>query len=136
MRHIVSFRAMSVRWQRGVMSSGVVVALMGCGGGPRPSTAPAPAPVSQGGTRLVPGAATAPAEALPPIPHVTGPLAISVVYPHPDAVIETRDSNFILGSVGSGDATLTINGHAVPVEPNGAFLAWLPLPDSATSRYD
>ncbi len=59
-----------------------------------------------------------------------------MVYPHPDAVIETRDSNFILGSVGTGDATLMINGHAVPVEPNGAFLAWLPVPDSTQPRYD
>jgi N-acetylmuramoyl-L-alanine amidase len=59
-----------------------------------------------------------------------------VIYPHQDAVIETRDSNFILGSVGTGDARLTINGFSVPVRANGAFLAWLPVPDSASSRYD
>ncbi len=73
---------------------------------------------------------------LPPIPNVTGPLAITVVYPRLGATIAARDSTFIFGSVGTGDATLTINGFPVPVKPNGAFLAWLPLPDSALSRYD
>ena len=61
---------------------------------------------------------------------------ISVVYPRPGATVAVRDSNFILGSVGTGDATLTINNAPVHVEPNGAFLAWLPVPDSATARYD
>jgi N-acetylmuramoyl-L-alanine amidase len=99
-------------------------------GTPRPATAPVPAV-----TAAIPGAAGA-IPVLPPIPHVTGPIAISVVYPRPGALITSRDSNFILGSVGTGDATLTINGTPVPVSPNGAFLAWLPVPDSATSRYD
>ena len=99
-------------------------------GTPRPVTAPAPAV-----TAAPPGAAGA-TPVLPPIPHVTGPIAISVVYPRPGALITSRDSNFILGSVGTGDARLTINGTPVPVRPNGAFLAWLPVPDSATSRYD
>jgi N-acetylmuramoyl-L-alanine amidase len=32
--------------------------------------------------------------------------------------------------VGSGDATLLINGQFVLVQPNGAFLAWLPVPEA------
>ena len=56
-------------------------------------------------------------------PYVDGPLAVKVVYPRPRQVIAVRDSNFLLGSVGSGDARLTINGAAVPVNPNGSFLA-------------
>ena len=73
---------------------------------------------------------------LPPIPDVRGPLSITVVYPKAGSVVAARDSNFIFGSVGSGDATLSINGYPVKVEPNGAFLAWLPMPDTALARYD
>jgi N-acetylmuramoyl-L-alanine amidase len=49
--------------------------------------------------------------------------------------VQARDSNFILGSIGSGDATLTINGTAVPVQPNGSFLAWLPVPTPDAPMY-
>ncbi len=94
----------------------------------RPSTEAAPAPA--------PNTSAAEPATLPPIPHVTGPLVITVEYPKAGTLVASRDSNFILGSVGTGDAQLTINGHPVPVEPNGAFLAWLPVPDSATARYD
>lgn len=68
---------------------------------------------------------------LPDMPHVTGALAPRVVYPVRNALVAARDSNFIFGSTGSGDATLTINGAPVDVHPNGAFLAWLPLPAGA-----
>jgi N-acetylmuramoyl-L-alanine amidase len=112
-------------------AAGFWAGLAACGGGPQPVTKPVPAP--SGGTA---GRAVGETSALPPIPHVSGPLAIAVVYPRPGALIMSRDSNFILGSVGTGDATLTINGTTVAVRPNGAFLAWLPVPDSATSRYD
>lgn len=54
-----------------------------------------------------------------------------VIYPLPNQQLTTRDTNFIFGSVGSGDATLTINDIPVPVEPNGAFLAWIPVPPAA-----
>src|SRR5690606_14651484 len=37
-------------------------------------------------------------------------------------------------SVGSGDARLTINGRPVEVHPNGAFIAFLPVP--AEPRYE
>ena len=64
----------------------------------------------------------------PPIPPRAGPLAIDVVYPRDSSLITARDSNFIFGSVGNGSARLAINRQSVPVEPNGAFLAWLPVP--------
>lgn len=64
----------------------------------------------------------------PPIAPVTGPLVLRVVYPPDGATIVARDSTFIFGSVGSGDAHLTINGADVAVLPNGAWLGWLPLP--------
>ena len=68
-----------------------------------------------------------------PIAPVVGPTSIVVQYPAQDAVIDARDSTFLLGSVGTGDATLSINGQTVKVWPNGAWLAWVPLPapDSA-----
>jgi N-acetylmuramoyl-L-alanine amidase len=73
---------------------------------------------------------------LPPIPRVTGPLELRVVYPPAGAQIATRDSNFIFGSVGSGDAQLTINGIAVPVYPNGSFLGFLPVPPWPSGVYE
>ncbi|MEA3247451.1 MAG: hypothetical protein U9Q74_14955, partial [Gemmatimonadota bacterium] len=70
------------------------------------------------------------------IPEVDGPLAVKVVYPRRGQVIGARDSTFLLGSVGSGRATLTINGANVPVNPNGSFLAWLPFPPGDTPTYE
>jgi N-acetylmuramoyl-L-alanine amidase len=75
----------------------------------------------------------------PAIPPRSGPLAIDVVYPADSSFISVRDSNFIFGSVGDGNAQLTINGERVRVEPNGAFIAWLPvpaLPDDTLARYE
>jgi N-acetylmuramoyl-L-alanine amidase len=65
---------------------------------------------------------------LPPVPAVTRDLAIDVVYPAEGATIGTRDSTFVFGSVGTGDASLEINGHPVEVAANGAWLAYLPVP--------
>ncbi len=73
-------------------------------------------------------AVTSEAAGPPPIPLRTGPLTIDVVYPRDSAFISSRDSSFIFGSVGNGNAELTINGQAVTVEQNGAFLAWLQVP--------
>ena len=109
---------------------GLAAGLVACAGGPRPVTGATPPPA--GPT----GAALTPPSILPPVPHVSGPLIVSVVYPRAGSLVSSRDSNFILGSVGTGDATLTINGFSVPVQPNGAFLGWLPVPDSSVSRYD
>lgn len=74
--------------------------------------------------------------ALPPVPRVTGPLSIRVVYPPPDTTIHVRDSSFLFGSVGSGDARLTINGQPVRVWPNGAWLAYLPIPADSIVRFE
>lgn len=68
---------------------------------------------------------------LPPVPEVDGPLSIRVQYPRPHQRLTVRDSNFVFGSVGTGWGALWIDGEPVPVEPNGAFLAWLPVPETA-----
>lgn len=84
-----------------------------------------------------PSAASPVVAGLPPVPAVRGAaLGVRVQYPAANQLIAARDSNFVLGTVGSGDATLTINGAPVPVAPNGAFLAWLPLPTATQARYD
>lgn len=73
---------------------------------------------------------------LPAIPSVIGPLEVRLVYPPEGATLGARDSNFVFGSVGSGAATLTVNGTPVRVEPNGSFLAFLPVPPGPQGQYD
>lgn len=77
----------------------------------------------------VPAVRSAP-EGLPPIPKVRGPLDIRVIHPTPDTPLPGVDSTFVFGSVGTGRAELAIDGVSVPVAPNGAFLAYLAVPDS------
>jgi N-acetylmuramoyl-L-alanine amidase len=67
---------------------------------------------------------------------VAGPVAIKIVYPTAGQVIPSKDSNFIFGSVGNGDAALTINGVPTPVWPNGSFMGWLPVPTADHPQYD
>ncbi len=74
--------------------------------------------------------------ALPAVPHVAGPLQIKVVYPPAGQLIQSKDSNFIFGNIGNGDAALTINGVPTPVWPNGAFMGWLANPPLANPIYD
>src|SRR5687768_14998237 len=95
------------------------IVLAACGGRADP-TEPSPA------GRAEPTEARA--ADLPPVPYVDGPLDVRVVYPPAGARISVRDSTFIFGSTGTGDATLTINGATVEVARNGAFLAFLPVP--------
>jgi N-acetylmuramoyl-L-alanine amidase len=77
----------------------------------------------------------APASALTSaIRPATGPLAIDVVYPREGQELGAFQRNVIYGSVGTGDATLEIDGVSVPVEPNGAFAAFLAVPASGTYR--
>ena len=103
----------------------ICVIALGAACTPRASTAPSPTPVPDGG-----------APNLPPVPLVTGALEPRVVYPVANALIQSRDSNFIFGSVGNGNASLTINGAPIHVYPNGAFLAWLPIPSQDSARYE
>lgn len=120
--------------------------LAGCSRAPVPAVAPSPVappaaapakPAVPAAPAPAPKAAAAPAApTLPPIPVVDGPLNIHVVYPSPNQRLDVRDSNFIFGSTGSGAAHLTINGAEVPVAPNGAFLAWLPVPTAESPRYE
>lgn len=83
-----------------------------------------------------PAAAPAPVTGLPPIPAVDGPLEIRVVHPTPQTPRPNADSTLVYGSVGTGRASLTINGSRVGVEPNGAFLAFLPVPEDGTYRLE
>src|SRR5881409_1877648 len=64
-------------------------------------------------------------------------LAISVVYPRATDVIQSRDSSFLFGAVRGGTerapATLSVAGQPVPVLANGAWIAWVPLPDDTVA---
>lgn len=111
----------------------LAMAVAACSPARRPS-APAPAPTPP--QPLVPATIPAPNPKLPPVPEVRGPLQITVTYPKPEQLLTVRDSNFIFGSVGTGDAALRINGIAVPVWPNGAFMGWLPVPPDSAPRYE
>ncbi|MGH7472054.1 MAG: N-acetylmuramoyl-L-alanine amidase family protein, partial [Longimicrobiales bacterium] len=71
---------------------------------------------------------------LPPVAAVDGPLRLDVAYPAEGGSIAVRDSNFIFGTTGSGRASLTINGAPVVVKPNGAWLAYLPVPADGIYR--
>jgi len=106
-----------------------------CAGTPAaPATAPAPARPAIAVPTAAPPSAPAPAArpTLPPFPRVTGALAPDMVEPSEGYVMTVRESTFVTGSVGNGDASLTINGVPVSVNPNGSFMAFLPVPpDSA-----
>jgi N-acetylmuramoyl-L-alanine amidase len=73
---------------------------------------------------------------LPPIPLVEGPLAIHVVFPAEGAPLAGTDSEYMIGSVGDGRASLTVNGHPATVYPNGAFMAFVPNATPASPRFD
>jgi N-acetylmuramoyl-L-alanine amidase len=70
------------------------------------------------------------------MPEVRGPLALKVVYPSPGDVVDARDSSFIFGSAGSGDAVVTVNGAPVRVWPNGAWIGWIAFPRDSVMRFD
>jgi N-acetylmuramoyl-L-alanine amidase len=113
-----------------------VVALTACAGARAPGVAEVPAnrpPVAVPDAWA--GPVDWPAVPLPAVPAVRGPLAVRVVHPT-EGLLLGVDSTFVFGSVGSGDAALTINGVRVPVAANGAFLAWLPVPSARSPRYE
>ncbi|MEP6687622.1 MAG: N-acetylmuramoyl-L-alanine amidase [Gemmatimonadales bacterium] len=109
-------RARSVAWA-------LAVALVGlaCSGRPPGPATPAPAGPA-------PAESIAPSPSLPGVAPVRGPLALRVVYPPSEAVLQIRDSSFVFGTAGSGDARVTIDGQAARVWPNGAWLAYVALP--------
>lgn len=114
-----------------------LLALGACTGG-RQGSGPAPAP-AEGPARpsqiTQPGVDPAIRNALPPVPARAGTLRVSIAYPGENAAI-AADSNFIFGTVGRGGATLVINGASVPVEANGAWLAFLPVPADGVYRLE
>ena len=100
--------------------------VIACGGSPSPVTTPTPV--------TPPGPVAA--RPLPPVPPVDGPLDIKVVYPTPSQVLTSKDSNFIFGSIGSGQAALTINGVPARVYPNGSYIAFIANPPASSPRYE
>ncbi|MEP6590337.1 MAG: N-acetylmuramoyl-L-alanine amidase [Gemmatimonadota bacterium] len=68
---------------------------------------------------------------LPPVPAVRGPLRLVVAHPAPGAGLAVGDSTFLFGSLGDGRARLTVAGQAVPVAPNGTWLAWVAIPNDS-----
>jgi N-acetylmuramoyl-L-alanine amidase len=114
----------------------LVLVAIACGQPPAPPTV-SPTPVAPRDTVVrVDREPSSPAPPLPPVPSVVGPLAIRIVYPPAQHLIESRDSNFVLGSLGNGQANLTINGAPARVYPNGAFIAYVANPPQTAPRYD
>jgi N-acetylmuramoyl-L-alanine amidase len=111
------------RVNRSLAGAAAFLAFAACG----PAVAPGPGPP--------PGEPPPVRDDLPPVPPAAGPLEVRVVYPPEDALVAT-DSNFIFGSVGTGGATLVINGAPVDVAPNGAFLGFLPVPRDGVYRLE
>ena len=67
-------------------------------------------------------------------------LRIDVVYPAATDVLQSPDSAFLFGAVrGRGGApraaTLTVDGRPVQVRANGAWIAWLPIPDDTLGQF-
>ena len=89
----------------------------------------------------VPRAGTAPTPGRPaPAPAAAAPesLHITVVYPAATDVIQSHDSAFLFGAVRGGRGatpSLTVEGRPVPVLANGAWLAWLSLPDDTLAAF-
>ena len=96
-----------------------------------PTTTPVPT-----APRPIPGAARVEAPTPIPVPRIEGQTRLRVVYPPAGSAIDARDSSFLFGTTGTGDAKLWINGIAVPVAANGAWLAWVPLPRDSVMRFD
>jgi N-acetylmuramoyl-L-alanine amidase len=103
-------------WQSVTILGAALAIAAGCA----PPAPVAPAPIEPGPRPHEPR--------LPPIPPVDGPLELRVSYPGEGALVDTRGNNFIFGSTGSGEARLWINDREVEVQPNGGFLAFIPVP--------
>lgn len=103
-----------------VAPGALLVLATACGAPARPAAPPAPAGPPP----------------LPPVPRSEGPLRLRVQYPQPNALIAARDSTFLLGSTGHGDARVTVNGAPVRTLPNGAWLAWVAMPPRSAPRFE
>ena len=97
--------------------------------GPRPDPDPGPSEPARPALEYVPVS-----PALPPIPAVRGALDLRVIHPTPQSQRPAVDSTILWGSVGTGGAALEVNGTPVAVAPNGAFIAYLPLPADGVGR--
>src|SRR5204862_3999733 len=64
-------------------------------------------------------------------------LHVSVVYPGPTDVIQAADSTFLFGAVRgrAGQESLSVGGTPVPLLANGAWIAWVPLPDDTIAVF-
>jgi N-acetylmuramoyl-L-alanine amidase len=112
-----------------------LVLLAACTGGGRPASAPPPPPAAPPAVPMTdPGVDPPIRNDLPPVPARSGALRIDVAYPGDNAALTSADSNFIFGTVGTGGATLTINGAPVEVAANGAFLGFVPVPADGVYR--
>ena len=131
--------AQSFRTVRGTKRAVLVLVVSACqprAGAPAPRETPLPESSVGRSIGQSIGSATQPG-ALPPVPRVAGAALVPrVQYPSDNQLITSRDSNFVLGSVGSGDARLVINGLSVTPAANGAFIAWLANPPATAPRYD
>ena len=80
------------------------------------------------------GSAPVPAVPLGPRPES---LHVTVVYPAPTDVLQSHDSAFLFGAVygARGPVHLGVNGQSVPVLPDGAWIAWVPLPDDTVAPF-
>lgn len=66
-----------------------------------------------------------------PIPPRNGPLTLELRYPE-DGLLLSQDSTGVWGTLGTGRASLEVNGRRIRVEPNGAFADFVPLPEGDT----
>ncbi len=136
-RWLCTLQPMPSRCRTGLLASLILSAACAAGArpaGPSPARAPGGGPSGASGPAAG-GRADSLAPGLPAVPAVKGPLQLSVVYPTATDIVDARDSTFLFGSVGTGDATLAINGTVVPVWPNGAWLAWLPLAGDSDATF-
>ena len=68
-------------------------------------------------------------------PAIADPIRLRVVYPSPTDIVRVSDSSFLFGSVADPRTRLSINGHAVRVWPNGAWLGWIPFPPDTLMQF-
>jgi N-acetylmuramoyl-L-alanine amidase len=63
-----------------------------------------------------------------PMARAEGALKLEVRHPLPGEPAPATGRDYVMGALGNGAARLTVDGATVPVEPNGAFLAYVRAP--------